>query len=91
MTTFTLNKWEVSKEEVIQYSRLQTGDCVKVLYLGDNGGESNWCLIKEVRQNGFLVEPEECIFYQVPKQMEIEFANIKDCCFARELLLHEGA
>jgi hypothetical protein len=89
MTTFTLNKWEVSAEEAISYSKLKPGDSVKVLYLGDNGGESNWCTIKETRQNGFLVEPENCLLYQVPEKMEIEFANIKEFLFDLENLFSQ--
>jgi hypothetical protein len=78
MTTFTLNKWEVTAEEVRIYSSLKQGDSIKVLYLGENGGESNWCTIQEVYQNSFLVEPEPCFFYQVPPQMKVDFSNIKE-------------
>jgi hypothetical protein len=78
MYDFTLHEWEVSEKEEKAFSRLDSGNHVKVLYLSAEDSESNWCEILEVRDRGFLVEPRPCLFFDVPSTMEVAWENIKD-------------
>lgn len=74
----TLFEWEVTPEEQELFPRFPVGTSVKVLYQGGECGESNWARITMHVPNGFLVEPEPCLFYEVPEIMLVKYENVKD-------------
>jgi hypothetical protein len=77
MTQFNLHTWSVSPAEIAAFKALSPGACVKVLYEGGEGGESNWTEILEHRDGGFWVKPDRCLFYSPPAEMFVRYENIK--------------
>lgn len=79
--SISLFRWEVEESEVKALQQLQPGDFVKVLYQGEES-ESNWAEIVRHHNDGFVVKPDPCIFFKVPRKMNISYGNVKEVYLA---------